>query len=113
MDRIYPVTVFTARYSGTYEGAPWIAAQAHADPGMHMSWTSDHDLRGCQGDDVTCVGWFSDANFPIGRGDTPDAAVADLASQIKSDWKPGNDNLMARFAKAVEEAKKERDANGS
>lgn len=96
--------VFTARYNGTYEGAPWIAVNLHADPRM-----SNRELRGSQGDDIECMEWFTDSDRVIGRGDTPDQAVADLARQLDIRWKPGDDSMMAQFARAVEDAKKQKE----
>lgn len=96
MNDLYPVAVFTARYDGTYESGKWIAVQAHADPGMGSV------LKGCQGDDITCWNWFDNATFPIGRGDTPDEAVTDLARKLGSDWTPGDDDPKVRFSKALD-----------
>lgn len=106
---LYPVTVFTARYSGTYEGAPWIAVQTHADPAMSYNPEEAH-LSGCQSDDVTCMQWFdNNVHAPVGRGDTPDQAVADLARQLDIPWKPGDDSVNARWQKAIDDAQRDKD----
>lgn len=111
MDNLYPVTVFTARYSGTYEGAPWVAVKAHADPSMGGAALSTIDLEDCQSDDVSCMMWFADESKVIGRGDSPDEAVADLARKLGVDWQPGDDAPMARFRRALDETEAERKRN--
>jgi hypothetical protein len=101
-NNLYPVTVFMARYGGTYEGAPWIAVQARNNSEL---------LHGSQGGDISCFEWFNARrvhNIPTGRGNTPDQAVADLAQQLGIDWTPGDDSLTARFAKALKEAEAEK-----
>lgn len=95
---LYPVTVFSARYGGTYEGGRWIAVQHHV---------GDEKMHGCQSDDLSTAAWFRFRkiyDIPTGRGDTPDEAVADLAQQLGNDWKPGVDSLTARFEQALKEA---------
>jgi len=104
---LYPVTVFTSRYGGTYEGAPWIAVQLHVDP--HIGGRQDEQsLDGCQGDDVDCLMWYENVLIPIGRGDTPDEAVKDLARQLNINWAPGDDSSQARWAKALKNSAEER-----
>lgn len=110
-DMLYPVTVFTSRYGGIYEGAPWIAVQTHADPNM-CGRSDEPDLKGVQGDDIVCSDWFADASAtPIGRGDTPDLAVADLAEQLGINWAPGDDSPQARWAKALKNANEQKEEN--
>lgn len=107
MDNLYPVAVFSTRYGGTYEGAPWVAVKTHVDPGMSGAILSTVDLEDCQSDDVSCMMWFDDSSKVIGRGDSPDEAVADLARKLGVDWQPGDDGMMNRFKRALKEAETE------
>jgi hypothetical protein len=65
---LWDVYIFGARYGGAYEGGKWIA------------WIGDHEwLDDHMGDDVSCPGFWDDYRMaPIGRGDTPNEALADL-----------------------------------
>lgn len=66
-NNLYPVTIIRARYGGTYEGAEWLAFHENADA-----------IADAEGDDITCRIFFSYYVRPIGRGDTPETALADL-----------------------------------
>lgn len=70
---IYPLTIIAARYGGTYEGAPFIAFNEY-----YEAVPLD-----ASGDDVECASFFVDYRKPLGRGNTPDEAMADLARQIE------------------------------
>lgn len=62
------VSIYEARYGGAYEGALWYAVR------MPIEWLDDD-----QNGDAECMEWFLDyREAPIGRGATPDAALADL-----------------------------------
>lgn len=77
MDIIYPVTVVRDRYSGTYSGALWLAFNMYPE---HVA------ILDVNGDDISCNWfWSGEANrYIIGKGSTPDEALADLSSQIKN-----------------------------
>lgn len=68
----YPVTIIAARYSGTYEGAAWVAFNEY------------HVPDDAQADDVTCAVFFGSYDKPLGRGRTPDAALRDLELHLAS-----------------------------
>lgn len=68
MNDLYPVTIFKARYGGVYEDAPWIALNCHAD-----EFPAD-----AVGSDTDCSWFFSGRGRIIGRGNTPDEALASL-----------------------------------
>lgn len=76
MDKLYPVTIVCDRYSGTYSGAKWLAFN------MYPENVSILDVNG---DDISCHNfWLDDAKrYVIGKGSTPDEALADLYSQKK------------------------------
>jgi hypothetical protein len=76
MDELYPVTIVYDRYSGTYSGAKWLAFN------MYPENVSILDVNG---DDISCHNfWLDDAKrYVIGKGSTPDEALADLYSQTK------------------------------
>jgi|HubBroStandDraft_2_1064218.scaffolds.fasta_scaffold02576_15 hypothetical protein len=64
----FDVAILGTRYGGCYEGGRWIA------------WVGDLDwLDDYQSGDIECPTFFEDyANAPIGRGETPQAALDDL-----------------------------------
>lgn len=71
-----PTTIVQARYSGVYEDAPWLAFPCDVE------WlTNNEDWNGDDGD-AQFFWWQEYANAPIGRGQTPDAALADLTKRI-------------------------------
>lgn len=65
----WPVTVYSDRYGGTYSGGDWLAA---------IGWAPLFDSPPFDSD-VPCFEWWEDGGGArIGRGPTPDAALADL-----------------------------------
>mgnify|MGYP001612908767 CR=1 FL=1 len=66
-----PVTVFTSRYGGAYEGDAWVAVAMDYDelPGAFL------------GDDITCSQAFEACDGLLGVGGTASEAVADLAAK--------------------------------
>lgn len=75
MRDIYPVTIISDRYGGTYSGAPWLAF--NLDP---------EDIpEDVSGDDVECMmfwEWHRQEDLPVGRGATPDEALQDLGTRV-------------------------------
>jgi len=87
---IYPVTVTTARYGGSYEGGPWVAFPV-------SPWVlGEHYWRDWCGSDIECSAWWDRAvteDWPVGRGTTPDLSYLDLIETVAaragitlSDW---------------------------
>jgi hypothetical protein len=72
--RLWPVTVAQARYGGIYEGGRWVAF-------LVAPWHVPEDAFG---DDVTCANWWDSPSnsAKVGRGNTPDEAVHDLARRL-------------------------------
>lgn len=72
---LYPVTIIAARYSGSYEGGTWCAF--HCYP---------HQVPpDATGSDIECMEyWHGDASAGIGRGQSPDDALADLVIRNKA-----------------------------
>lgn len=74
-DRLEPVTIVPDRYSGTYSGGQWLAfplppSAVPADP---------------FGTDTVAAAWWAGvAGLPVGRGDTPDTAHADLVARLEA-----------------------------
>jgi hypothetical protein len=111
---LYPVVIFKARYGGIYEGAPWIAVRAHADPQYATSPLADVRLAGCQDGDLQCADWYGRAHrdgTPVGRGTCPNAALADLARQLGAAWTPGQDDPVGRLKRAVRGAREDSGAH--
>ena len=76
MEELYPITIIKDRYSGTYSGAKWLAFNMYPE---------DLENLDISADDISCHEfWGNDANgYVIGKGSTPDEALADLYSQTK------------------------------
>ena len=73
MREIYPLTIVSDRYGGTYSG------------GAYTAWPMDYtDVPLEPGlDDDTCAGyWAEHADDTIGRGNTPNEALEDLYNRI-------------------------------
>ena len=73
---VYPVTIVMDRYQGTYSNALWLA--------FNLDPSEIPDEIG--GDDPTeTIFWreHDDMKLPIGKGDTPNAAIADLKGKIQ------------------------------
>jgi hypothetical protein len=71
---IYPLTVTKDRYYGTYSGAYWTAwnCAPYMIPEAPFS------------DDVSCYEFWSNTTMTVGKGDTPEAAIRDLANKLYS-----------------------------
>lgn len=73
---LFPVTIVADRYDGCYSGGKWLAIQCinenipdeigASDPDEEMFWREHNDNK-----------------LPIGKGNTPDEALADLISKSK------------------------------
>jgi hypothetical protein len=73
---LFPVTIVMARYRGTYEGARWLAFPIGADD------LADSDYAA---EDIECMLFFEECEerkLPIGRGETPDNAMADRRARF-------------------------------
>lgn len=67
---LWPVAVFTSRYSGVYEGGLWFAvAKCESVP------------EEAHGDDEECLEWFQNNEGSVGIGDDPNSAVRDLLNK--------------------------------
>ena len=66
---LWDATIVGARYGGIYEGARWMAWPGEPE------WLDEHQ----SGDDECETFWMDYGSAPIGRGDTPNDALADLA----------------------------------
>jgi hypothetical protein len=82
MKEIYPVTIISDRYGGTYSGSAWLAF--NRDP--------EDVPEDVSADDVTCAMFWEHQRsmeildrkhaMPIGRGNGPDEALQDLYRRI-------------------------------
>ena len=67
---LYPISIWESRYGGVYEGGRWIAI-GNCD--LLPQYTD------IMGDDESCMRfWNSRQSEKIGRGETPNDALADL-----------------------------------
>lgn len=82
-DTIYPVTIVKSRYQGCYEDGKWLAFNCDPDDVSTDVWDGD----------VPCSLFFDNYNrqtekqrrknpLRIGRGDSPQEALKDLAAQF-------------------------------
>jgi hypothetical protein len=74
---VYPVTIVGDRYNGTYSGALWLAFQLNPDYIPEEIGASDPDEMAFWRD-------HNENEFPIGKGATPNAALADLIVKLKA-----------------------------
>jgi len=72
--KMYPIIVISDRYSGVYSGAEWTAFNTYDVP----SGPADSDTE--------CSDFWQCPNMPVGRGSTPNAAVADLEVNMEQ-WR--------------------------
>lgn len=79
---LYPIMVAQSRYGGVYEGGLW-----HALPKANAGWMWCESYSEYMfGDDEDAAGfWNSPDSKPVGRGDTPNAAVMDLLDRHNPD----------------------------
>jgi hypothetical protein len=79
-NEIYPLTVVSDRYGGTYSG------------GNFTAWNLDFDEipNGINGNDVSCHEFWLDNEIPVGRGSTIHEAIYDLYIHLL--YKKGNDS---------------------
>lgn len=68
----YPVVIYRTRYNGTYEGCQWAAFNLDVVP------------EAAYADDVTCLSFWRAPGMPVGKGNTPDEAHADLCRLLRS-----------------------------
>jgi hypothetical protein len=74
-DWIDPATIIPDRYGGVYSGGQWLAFP------LEPYDVPDEP----SGDDITAVSWWDQArDIPVGRGDTPDHAHADLVRRLEA-----------------------------
>lgn len=69
--QIYPVTIVKDRYDGTYSNAKWLALPT--DPGQVPD-----EIGGSDPEEMIFWREFKEAEFPIGKGESPDEALKDL-----------------------------------
>jgi hypothetical protein len=72
------VTIFPARYGGSYEGAEWLAWIG--DP----EWLDDYQA----GDNACASFWEDYRRAPVGRGSDPNGALADIVRQARKAGTP-------------------------
>lgn len=74
MNSLYPVTIITARYQGSYEGGLWCAFNLY-----ELEVPPE-----ATGNDIACYEfWHSPNAAKVGRGATPDEALADLTKRLE------------------------------
>jgi len=73
--KIYPCTITSDRYSGTYSGGKWLA------------WPVDacYVPSGANDSDLDCDYFWRNWEKPVGKGETPQDAYADLERQLAKD----------------------------
>lgn len=80
----YPVTIFPARYGGTYEGASWIALN---------EFTRSEAVAAAQDSDIECMDFYHNYQGVIGRGCCPQHAYENLCSLLAEKEESTNENL--------------------
>lgn len=72
-NEIYPLTITLDRYTGSYSGGKWTAW--NCEPGEIPEGPFE--------DDVGCAYFWADNRTPVGIGESPEAAIADLVRKIE------------------------------
>ena len=72
---IYPVTIIKDRYDGVYSQGKWTAWPIGI---QHIPLAQDDG-------DSECNIFWDQYDKPVGKGDTPDKAFADLVEVLKSE----------------------------
>lgn len=71
---MYPVTILTDRYRGTYSGGGWLAFNL---PPEEIPFE-------VAADDITCYKFWRSTDILVGLGSTPDEALKDLENKYGS-----------------------------
>lgn len=71
---IYPVTIVLDRYGGVYSGGKWVAYNQYFD--LVPPEVDDGDIE--------CHRFWLQNDMPVGRGNTPDEALADLETNMRA-----------------------------
>ena len=68
--KIYPCTIFAARYGGAYEGGLWVALHQYTIP------------QEAVGNELECKSWFDEPSCEVGVGSTPNEAMIILHDKL-------------------------------
>lgn len=71
---IFPLTVVFDRYCGVYSHAEWLAFELLPEEVPHA----------INAGDIECMEFWFENHPLIGRGDTPEEAINDLARRLKA-----------------------------
>lgn len=74
LEDLYPTTIVCDRYSGAYSHGKWLAFP-------YDWWDVPSEV---EGGDTECWLFWQDYNGIVGKGDTPQSALEDLTSKMKS-----------------------------
>lgn len=74
---LYPTTIVADRYAGTYSGGEWLAFPLNF-------WNIPEEI---EADDVTCMLFWDDYDGVVGKGNTPELAMANLVAQMEEQCK--------------------------
>lgn len=69
----YPTTIVNDRYSGTYSGAEWLAFPLDY-------WNVPEEV---DGGDSECMMFWEDYDGVVGKGNTPELAMANLVAKME------------------------------
>ena len=74
MTEIYPLTIISDRYWGSYSG------------GVFTAWNMDyHEIPTEPAeDDITCMQFWDTTDIIVGRGNTPQEAADDLRQRLEA-----------------------------
>lgn len=73
LESFYPTTIIQDRYNGTYSGAEWLA--------FPMDYYQVP--REIDGDDIECIMFWESYNGEVGKGSTPELAMANLVAKMQ------------------------------
>lgn len=93
----YPTTIVNDRYGGTYSHAAWLAF-----PIDFYSVPEEID-----GEDGECMWFWDKYKEPVGRGATPNEAVADLRIQVMNYLQANEDGSIKKLQEVLNRLKEE------
>lgn len=73
-DEIYPLTIISDRYNGTYSGGGYLAFNLY----------SDQIPEEVSGSDLECASFWNNTQLIVGKGSTPENAHQDLFDKLKN-----------------------------
>lgn len=97
LESFYPTTIIQDRYNGTYSGAEWLA--------FPMDYYQVP--REIDGDDIECMMFWESYDGVVGKGSTPELAMANLVAKMQDKFYIGGiERYFGKRYEGIKELKK-------